>query len=162
MRVFIVAAAMAATIVLPCPAGAQAQTQDQEKLTQSELQERCYRLAVIEGVTHQKTGPSVEASQLMSDCVAGKIVAPPLPEDAWQDTYQSCTDEGRFSRRISGRELITFIEKCLNEPRSASSSGSSGPSWGQKRHECARQGRQVQNLSGNDLTAYVDKCMSQT
>ena len=155
MREFILAAGMAVVIVLPpCPAGAQAQPQGQEKLTHSELRQRCDRLSLIEGVTGN------DKSLLMRDCMAGKVVAPPLPDDTWQQTYQSCADEGRFSRRFKGQELTNFIEKCINEPGSGSSTASTGTSWGDKRRECTRQGRQNQNLSGNDLTRYVNKCMS--
>jgi len=169
MRALILAAGMAATIVLPpCPAGAQAQPQGQERLTQLELRQRCNRLAIIEGDFPTSKAGNIE-SQLMRDCMAGKIAAPPLPEDTWQQTYQSCADEGRFGRGISGREgaptasgreLSNFIEKCINEPGSGSSTASTGTSWGDKRRECTRQGRQNQNLSGNDLTRYVNKCMS--
>jgi hypothetical protein len=135
---------------IPLPARAQTPSPAPE-----DLQQRCNTLTIIEGLSGDAK------SQLMSDCMAGKVELPEV--SAGQQHYQACADEGRFGKQLRGQELINYIEGCVKQPMAGGAmSGSSTPvtqTWAERRQKCANQGKFDQGLRGADLIAFVDKCM---
>jgi hypothetical protein len=91
------------------------------------------------------------------------IPSPPAPQSkpmTWQQKYNACANNGRFDQRLSGQQLINYIDNCVKQPMFGSSEPPTS-SWNEMYAACADEGRFQKNYSGQELTNFIWQCASQ-